>query len=260
VRINLQPNAVRELDDLGIDAAQLDTIAIQAREWALVGRNGNDVYAGPRGLLAGYRWPLYAVHCGQLQMLLLAEVQRRLGPQAVHTGCRVTGYRNDSRGVTAFIKTRDGQRREVAGLLLMAVDGLHSPIRAQTHPKQPPIQWGGAIMQRRAKELFEYPMFDHHAVPTWLDGQVALQACEAKLCKGVSALVLRNRSSGPFAILGHADEHCSGVLDNIDDVIPKAERDEFTARIKQAAGFAIDALNAASPTTAPGARVPQEQV
>jgi len=59
VGINLQPNAVRELYDLGIDSEMLDSIGIQAREWALVGRNGNDVYAEPRGLLAGYRWPQY---------------------------------------------------------------------------------------------------------------------------------------------------------------------------------------------------------
>ena len=51
VGINLQPNAVRELYDLGLDQQALDTIGIQAREWALVGRNGHDVYAEPRGLL-----------------------------------------------------------------------------------------------------------------------------------------------------------------------------------------------------------------
>ena len=43
VGINLQPNAVRELFDLGFDETVLDTIGLQAREWALVGRNGNDV-------------------------------------------------------------------------------------------------------------------------------------------------------------------------------------------------------------------------
>ena len=80
VGINLQPNAVRELFDLGLDGPVLDTIGLAAREWALVGRNGNDVYAEPRGLLAGYQWPQYAVHRGQLQMLLLRTVQERLGP------------------------------------------------------------------------------------------------------------------------------------------------------------------------------------
>jgi 2-polyprenyl-6-methoxyphenol hydroxylase-like FAD-dependent oxidoreductase len=68
VGINLQPNAVRELHDLGFGNEVLDTIGLQAREWALVGRNGNEVYAEPRGLAAGYRWPQYAVHRGQLQI------------------------------------------------------------------------------------------------------------------------------------------------------------------------------------------------
>ena len=83
----------------------------------------------------------------------------------------------------------------------------------------------------------------------------ALQAYDQKLCQDISALVLRNRGAGPFAILGLVDERCGGVFDNIDDVIPKAERDEFMARYKQAAGFAIEALNAAPPIIAPGARV-----
>ncbi|MCZ8252518.1 MAG: flavin-dependent oxidoreductase [Hylemonella sp.] len=383
VGINLQPNAVRELYELGIGAEQLDTIGIQAREWALVGRNGNDVYSEPRGLLAGYKWPQYSVHRGQLQMLLLREVQRRLGPEAVQTGCRVTCYRNEAQGVTAFVETQQGQRLEVPGRLLIAADGLHSAIRAQMHPDQPPIQWGGAIMWRGttpgkairtgasfvgvgslrhrvvlypisppdpvtglatinwiaeitvdnaggwrqgdwnrrvkleefihhfegwnydwldvpamlrgASEIFEYPMIDRDPVPTWVDGRVALigdaahvmypvgssgasqgivdtrvlgaamvqhgvtpaalQAYDQKLCKDISALVLRNRGSGPFGILGLVDERCGGVFDDIDAVIPKAERDEFMARYKQAAGFAIESLNAAPSIIAPGARV-----
>lgn len=148
VGINLQPNAVRELYDMGIDASMLDTIGIQAREWALVGRNGNDVYAEPRGLLAGYRWPQYSVHRGQLQMLLYRLVLERLGPQAVRLGQRVSGYRNDESGVTAFVEQADGERQEVQGRLLVGADGLHSAIRAQMHPSQPPIQWGGAILWR----------------------------------------------------------------------------------------------------------------
>ena len=79
VGINLQPNAVRELYELGIGPDQLDAIGLQAREWALVGLNGKDVYSEPRGLLAGYRWPQYAVHRGRLQMLLYRTALERLG-------------------------------------------------------------------------------------------------------------------------------------------------------------------------------------
>jgi 2-polyprenyl-6-methoxyphenol hydroxylase-like FAD-dependent oxidoreductase len=383
VGINLQPNAVRELYDLGLGAEQLDTIGIQAREWALVGRNGNDVYSEPRGLLAGYRWPQYSVHRGQLQMLLYRTVCERLGPQAVRLGHRVNGYRQDADGVTALLQTRDGSTLEVPGRLLVAADGLHSAARAQMHPQQPPIHWGGAIMWRGtspgvpirsgasfvgvgsawhrvvlypispvdpatglatinwiaeitvdnrggwtqgdwnrrvaldefvhhfdgwnygwldvpamlrgAQEVFEYPMIDRDPVDSWVDGRVALlgdaahvmyptgsngasqaivdarvlgaamlehgvspaalQAYDRKLCGDISALVLRNRGAGPFGLLNLLDERCAGVFDDIDAVIPAAEREAFMARYKAASGLAIESLNAAPPTIAPGARV-----
>ena len=149
VGINLQPNAVRELEELGIGPAELDTIGVQTREWALVGLNGNDVYTEPRGLLAGYRWPQYSVHRGGLQMLLYEAAVARLGPGAIRTGHQVTGYRrHGDHGVTALIRTHDGSRLELEGSLLIGVDGLHSAVRAQMHPDQPPIHWGGAIMWR----------------------------------------------------------------------------------------------------------------
>src|SRR3954466_10131845 len=86
VGINLQPNAVRELYELGVGEDKLDAIGLQAKEWALVGLNGNDVYAEPRGMRAGYKWPQYAVHRGQLQMLLLQTAIERLGAAAVRMG------------------------------------------------------------------------------------------------------------------------------------------------------------------------------
>ena len=383
VGINLQPNAVRELFDLGIGADLLDRIGLPAREWALVGRNGQEVYSEPRGLAAGYRWPQYAVHRGQLQMLLADAVRDRLGPQALQLGRRVTGYRQTADGVTALLEDRGGHRHEATGRLLLAADGLHSAVRAQMHPQQPPIQWGGAIlwrgttpgvpvrtgasfvglgsarhrvvlypispvdpatglatinwiaeitvdnrdgwaqgdwnrrvqladfahhfdgwnygwldvpaMLRGAAEVFEYPMIDRDPVPTWVDGRVALmgdaahvmyptgsngasqaiidarvlgaalvahgvgpaalQANDQRLCANVSALVLRNRGAGPFGLLNLVDERCGGVFDQIDEVIPADERAAFMARYKAAAGFAIETLNAAPPTIAPGARV-----
>jgi 2-polyprenyl-6-methoxyphenol hydroxylase-like FAD-dependent oxidoreductase len=149
VGINLQPNAVRELYDLGITQADLDRVGVPAKEWALVGLNGNDVYSEPRGLLAGYNWPQYSVHRGQLHMLLYEKVVERIGAQAVKLGHRVTGYRKNPDGsVTALIESVDGTTSEVQGALLIGADGIHSAVRAQMHPTQPPIHWGGAIMWR----------------------------------------------------------------------------------------------------------------
>ena len=149
VGINLQPNAVRELFDLGIVAADLDLIGLPAKEWALVGLNGNDIYAEPRGLEAGYKWPQYSAHRGRLQMLLYEKVLERIGADAVRSGHRVTGYRNNADGtVTAIVESADGISSEETGALLIGADGLHSAVRTQMHPGQPPIRWGGAIMWR----------------------------------------------------------------------------------------------------------------
>jgi 2-polyprenyl-6-methoxyphenol hydroxylase-like FAD-dependent oxidoreductase len=383
VGINLQPNAVRELTDLGFTQADLDRVGLPAREWALVGLNGNDIYSEPRGLLAGYNWPQYAVHRGLFHMLLHDRLVERAGPKAVRLGARVTGYRKNADGsVSARIDHADGTASEQRGALLIGADGIHSAIRAQMHPNQPPIHWGGAVMWRGttwanpirtgasfvglgthrqrmvfypishpdpqtglsminwiaevtmdnsegwkqtgwfrqvptsdfvhhfdnwvwdwldvpalirgADSAFENPMIDRDPVPTWRDGPVALlgdaahamyptgsngasqavvdarvlgaamvehgvtpqalAAYDDRLCGPISQLVLRNRGAGPFGLLNMVDERCGGTFDNINDVIPPAERAAFMAGYKTAAGFAIEKLNKAPPTIPPGAR------
>jgi 2-polyprenyl-6-methoxyphenol hydroxylase-like FAD-dependent oxidoreductase len=126
-------------------------------------------------------------------------------------------------------------------------------------------------------------MIDRDPVPTWVDGHAALlgdaahvmyptgsnggsQAIidarvlgatilahgvapaaladyDAKLCKDLSALVLRNRGAGPFGLLNLLDERCGGVFDDIEDVMPLAEREAFMRGYRAAAGFAMEQLN-----------------
>src|SRR5689334_6199082 len=127
VGINMQPNAVRELYDLGITEPDLDRVGLPAKEWALVGLNGNDIYSETRGLQAGYNWPQYAVHRGHFHMLLHEKVIERVGPKAVRLGSRVTGYRKNSDGsVSALIEASDGSTSEARGALLIGADGIHS--------------------------------------------------------------------------------------------------------------------------------------
>ncbi|WP_253913458.1 flavin-dependent oxidoreductase [Pseudoruegeria sp. HB172150] len=389
VGINIQPNAVRELYDLGIGPEEMDRTGLPAREWALVGLNGNDIYSEPRGLGAGYDWPQYAVHRGRFHMMLYDTFVARAGTEAVRLGQKVTGYLNNADGsVTALVLHADGTRSEADGTLLIGADGIHSAVRAQMHPDQPPIHWGGAVMWRgttmakpirtgssfvglgthrhrmviypishpdpetglaminwiaevtmdnaegwqqsgwfRQVEIdsfahhfdgwewdwldvpallrgadvaYQNPMIDRDPVETWVDGGVvlmgdaahamyptgsngasqaiidarvlgtcflehgvtaaALRAFDADLCGPVSELILRNRGAGPFGLLNMVDERCGGEFENIDDVIPAAERDAFMAKYKAAAGFAIEQLNAAPRRIAEGARVTAESV
>ncbi len=148
VGINLQPNAVRELMDLGFTNADMDAFGVPAREWALVGRQGQEIHAEPRGTDAGYHWPQYAAHRGRFHMALYQRFRSLAGDVSIRLGVRATGYRvrNDGK-VTVSLETRQGAD-EVTGRLLIGADGIHSAIRAQMHPDQPPIHWGGAILWR----------------------------------------------------------------------------------------------------------------
>ncbi|MEQ9694801.1 flavin-dependent oxidoreductase [Shimia sp. SDUM112013] len=148
VGINLQPNAVRELFDLGFTAQDLDQFGVPAREWALVGLNGQEIHAEPRGTDAGYDWPQYAVHRGVFHMALYHRFVSLAGAESVRLGARATGYEIEKDGrVSVLLDTDRGERRET-GTLLIGADGIHSAIRAQMHPDQPPIHWGGAVMWR----------------------------------------------------------------------------------------------------------------
>ena len=148
VGINLQPNAVRELYELGIGPETLDTVGLPVKEWALVGMQGQDIYSEPRGNFAGYNWPQYAVHRGEFHMALYHRFLDVVGADALHLGHRAKSYRieEDGRASVTF-ETATDTVTETADLVI-AADGIHSAIRAQMYPDQPPIHWGGVLMWR----------------------------------------------------------------------------------------------------------------
>jgi 2-polyprenyl-6-methoxyphenol hydroxylase-like FAD-dependent oxidoreductase len=152
VGINLQPHAVRELTELGFGAA-LARMAVPTAEMVHFDRHGNRIWAEPRGLAAGYRWPQYSVHRGELQLLLAEAVRDRLGPQAIRTAATVLGFEQDHDGVRVRVRDRrDDTVTTLEGDLLVGADGLHSTIRRQLHPGEPGLQWNGVRMWRGVTE------------------------------------------------------------------------------------------------------------
>ncbi|MER5781547.1 FAD-dependent monooxygenase [Streptomyces mobaraensis] len=157
VGINLQPAAVRELHELGL-ADDLAAIGGQVTAHVFTDRYGTVRYSDPRGTAAGYRWPQYAVHRGDLQMMLLRTVRERIGPEAVRTGVRVEDFTQtpDAVHVHAFDRTTDRHVRHTARVLV-AADGIHSRLRARLHPAQGPLRWNGVTMWRGVTETDALP-------------------------------------------------------------------------------------------------------
>jgi len=147
VGINLQPNAIRELFELGLEA-DIENIGIRTRSFGLYSKMGKEIWIEPRGTWAGYNWPQYSVHRGELQMMLYRKVVELLGDDAVQTDSQVTGFENTSDGVEVTVADRDGNIRKETGDLLIAADGVHSAVRAQMFPHEGEPKWGGAILWR----------------------------------------------------------------------------------------------------------------
>ena len=133
VGINLLPHCGRELTDLGVVDA-LRRVAVEPKEFGWFTHHGQLIHTEPCGLRAGYAYPHFSIHRGDLQMVLYEAVKERLGQDCVVTGHRCTGVEED--GVTLHF---DGQPSRKADLAI-AADGINSVLRKQFYPDEgPPV-------------------------------------------------------------------------------------------------------------------------
>ncbi|WP_227270746.1 flavin-dependent oxidoreductase [Roseobacter weihaiensis] len=166
VGINTLPHSIAELARLGL-LERLDEVGLRTRELRYLTRTGQEVWRELRGIHGGHDFPQFSIHRGRLQKLLLDAVIERMGPDAVQTGLRLSGFVQDEAGVSAhFTDSREGtSSRLFRGDVLVCADGIHSVGRRSFYPDEGPPSWDGVVMWRGAVEW-----------PVWEDGQTMVIA------------------------------------------------------------------------------------
>lgn len=143
VGINLLPHAVRELTELGLLKA-LDEVGVRTQEAVFFTEHGQLIFREAAGQHAGYDWPQFSIHRGDLQTVLYEETLKRLGPDSVVCGHRCTGVEQDAEGVTVHF----ADAPSVRGAVAVGCDGIHSALRKQLYPHEGAPRYSGVNMWR----------------------------------------------------------------------------------------------------------------
>ena len=143
VGINMMPHAIRVLSSLGLEE-NLKRFGVEAKEFAYFNRHGQKIFTEPCGRFAGYEYPHFSIHRGDLHQVLHQAVLERLGPDAVMLGHRCAGVDQNAGGVTVRFEGAAAQDGRIA----LAFDGFHSVVREQFYPDEGPPRFGGINMWR----------------------------------------------------------------------------------------------------------------
>ena len=194
VGINLLPHAVRELTELGL-GDEVARLGVPTSALSYFNRFGQQIWSEPRGLAAGYRWPQYSIHRGELQMLLRDTVERLL-PGSIVLGSAVQSSTPAvGGGEDVVVRAVDGTEAVLHADVVVGADGIHSALRARQYPNQGDPVWNGLMLWRGT--AFVEPYLDGRTMIMAGDGQqkfvsYPLQSQRAAADSGHSGLVRIN--------------------------------------------------------------------
>ena len=149
--INLQPTAVRELTELGLGDVLAHT-GIATQQLAYFNKLGQLVWSEPRGLSAGYKWPQYSIHRGQLQLLLMRAVSERIGENNFSSGLRLVTFEQNRYRVIAKFRSASSRTLLDDADILVGADGIHSTVRHQLYPNEGEPRFAKQLMWRAATD------------------------------------------------------------------------------------------------------------
>ncbi|MBC7501996.1 MAG: flavin-dependent oxidoreductase [Herminiimonas sp.] len=152
VGINLLPHASQQLCELGLEQCLADN-GIETSSLAYFNRLGQEIWREPRGLAAGYDFPQFSIHRGQLQMTLLKSALERLGTQVIHQGHAFQSFKQVAdKVITTFTRRADGVEIEVESDVLVGADGIHSAVRKFLYARDDPPRFSGRMLWRAVTE------------------------------------------------------------------------------------------------------------
>jgi 5-methylphenazine-1-carboxylate 1-monooxygenase len=149
VGMNVLPHATRELTELGL-LDELYTTAMPTAVLAYYSKHGQRIWSEPRGLAAGYNWPQFSIHRGELLGILRRALEQRLGASHIHTAHHLAAFGEQGGRVWAELIDRHSgiSRGRVEADLLVGCDGVHSVVRRTLYPDEGPPKWNGITMWR----------------------------------------------------------------------------------------------------------------
>lgn len=170
VGINILPHAARELIELGLED-EIDAFAIRTSAMNYYTSEGQLVISQPCGLHAGYNWPQWSLHRGDLHMMLLRVFKERAGADRVITDAALAGFEQDEQQVHAvFNRAKAGDAIEVSADVLIGADGLHSAARRKLYPNEGAPLYCGMVLYRAAVKA-----------PAYLDGKTMIIVGDKRL-------------------------------------------------------------------------------
>ena len=226
VGINLLPHSVKALWALGLKDA-LEATAILTSSLRFYSKHGKPIWSEPRGYDAGYEWPQYSIHRGELQRVLLDAVRARLGADAVVEDHTLSAFEQDSSGVTAHFKQRKSGASQASqrGAMLIGADGLMSAVRAAFYPDEGNPVYSGQMLWR--------------GVVDWapvLDGRSCVMIGHNDLKAVIYPISESARRAGRSQMNWVAERRLPGSLPpNRADWNRRGDPDDFAARVRRLA-------------------------
>lgn len=156
VGINLLPHASQQLLQLGLEEC-LTERGIETSTLAYFNKLGQEIWREPRGRAAGYPYPQFSIHRGELQMALLDTAVKRIGNDHIHTGHAFTAFEEvGDKVVSTFTRRADNTEVRIESDVMVGADGIHSAVRRFLYPSGDEPRFSGRMLWRAVTEAEPY--------------------------------------------------------------------------------------------------------